>query len=69
VGVLPSVEHHCSPSTVNRKLSALSAFYQHAARNGARRLRPTAAGSLPVEVAVHDTARQARAVRDKDAVC
>src|SRR3981189_3043488 len=33
-----------------------------------RRLRPTAAGSLPVEAAVHDTARQARAVRDKDAV-
>ena len=34
VAVLPSVENHCSPSTVNRKLSALSAFYQHAARNG-----------------------------------
>jgi site-specific recombinase XerD len=34
VAVLPSVEHHCSPSTVNRKLSVLSAFYQHAARNG-----------------------------------
>ncbi|WP_405065048.1 site-specific integrase [Kribbella sp. NBC_01510] len=34
VAVLPSVEHHCSPSAVNRKLSALSAFYQHAARNG-----------------------------------
>jgi integrase/recombinase XerD len=32
--VLPSVEHHCGESTVNRKLSALSAFYQHAARNG-----------------------------------
>jgi integrase/recombinase XerD len=32
--VLPSVEHHCSEATVNRKLSALSAFYQHAARNG-----------------------------------
>jgi integrase/recombinase XerD len=28
------VEHHCGASTVNRKLSALSAFYQHAARNG-----------------------------------
>jgi hypothetical protein len=34
VAVLPSVERQCSPSTVNRKLSALSAFYQHAARNG-----------------------------------
>lgn len=34
VAVLPSVEHHCGESTVNRKLSALSAFYQHAARNG-----------------------------------
>ena len=32
--MLPSVEHHCGESTVNRKLSALSAFYQHAARNG-----------------------------------
>jgi len=28
------VEHHCGESTVNRKLSALSAFYQHAARSG-----------------------------------
>ena len=34
VPVLPSVEHHCSEATVNRKLSALSAFYQHAARHG-----------------------------------
>lgn len=34
VAVLPSVEHHCAESTVNRKLSAVSAFYQHAARNG-----------------------------------
>jgi integrase/recombinase XerD len=33
VPVLPSVEHHCTESTVNRKLSALSAFYQHAARH------------------------------------
>ena len=32
--MLPSVEHHCSEATVNRKLSALSAFYQHAARHG-----------------------------------
>lgn len=34
VSLLPSVEHHCSEVTVNRKLSALSAFYQHAARHG-----------------------------------
>ncbi len=34
VAVLPSVEHHCAEVTVNRKLSAVSAFYQHAARNG-----------------------------------
>lgn len=32
--VLPSVSAHCSEATVNRKLSALSAFYQHAARHG-----------------------------------
>jgi integrase/recombinase XerD len=34
VTVLPSVEHQVSAVTVNRKLSALSAFYQHAARHG-----------------------------------
>jgi site-specific recombinase XerD len=34
VGVLPSVEGHCTASTVNRKLAALSAFYVHAARHG-----------------------------------
>jgi integrase/recombinase XerD len=34
VAVLPSVEHHCVEVTVNRKLSAVSAFYQHAARHG-----------------------------------
>nr|WP_233624549.1 tyrosine-type recombinase/integrase [Actinoplanes sp. ATCC 53533] len=34
VAVLPSVEHHCAETTVNRKLSAISAFYQHAARHG-----------------------------------
>lgn len=34
VAVLPSVEQHCAEVTVNRKLSAVSAFYQHAARNG-----------------------------------
>ena len=34
VTVLPSVERHCSEATVNRKLSAVSAFYQHAARQG-----------------------------------
>jgi integrase/recombinase XerD len=34
VEVLPSVEGHCTESTVNRKLSALSAFYQHQALHG-----------------------------------
>jgi site-specific recombinase XerD len=34
ISVLPSVREHCSEVTVNRKLSAVSAFYQHAARNG-----------------------------------
>jgi site-specific recombinase XerD len=34
IAVLPSVDHHCGEATVNRKLSAVSAFYQHAARNG-----------------------------------
>jgi site-specific recombinase XerD len=34
VTVLPSIEGHCTASTVNRKLSALSAFYLHAARHG-----------------------------------
>lgn len=34
VAVLPSVAVHCTEATVNRKLSALSAFYQHAARHG-----------------------------------
>jgi site-specific recombinase XerD len=34
VAVLPLVGHHCTESTVNRKLSALSAFYLHAARHG-----------------------------------
>ena len=35
VVVLPSVRGHCSEVSVNRKLSAVSAFYQHSARNGA----------------------------------
>ena len=35
VAVLPSARQYCGESTVNRKLSAVSAFYQHAARNGA----------------------------------
>jgi integrase/recombinase XerD len=34
VAVLPSVEHQCAESTVNRKLSALGMFYAHAARDG-----------------------------------
>jgi integrase len=34
VTVLPSVAGHCTAATVNRKLSALSAFYVHAGRHG-----------------------------------
>lgn len=34
VAVLPSLPHHCTESTVNRKLSAVGAFYTHAARDG-----------------------------------
>ncbi|UKY54945.1 site-specific integrase [Streptomyces inhibens] len=34
IAVLPSVEPHVSASTVNRKLSALSAFYAHQLRHG-----------------------------------
>jgi integrase/recombinase XerD len=34
VAVLPSVQAHVGASTINRKLSALSAFYQHQARHG-----------------------------------
>ena len=34
VAVLPSVAHHCTESTVNRKLSAVGAFYSHAVREG-----------------------------------
>ena len=35
VAVLPTVEPHVAASTVNRKLAALAAFYQHQARHGA----------------------------------
>ncbi|MCT6733814.1 site-specific integrase [Rhodococcus qingshengii] len=34
IAVLPSVDHHCGEATVNRKLSALAAFYLHAVREG-----------------------------------
>jgi site-specific recombinase XerD len=34
VAVLPSVAEHCGEATVNRKLCAVSAFYQHAVRLG-----------------------------------
>jgi integrase/recombinase XerD len=36
VAVLPSVPHYCTESTVNRKLSAVGAFYTHAAGAGSR---------------------------------
>jgi integrase len=32
--VLPSVEHHCSASSVNRKLAAVTSFYEFHARRG-----------------------------------
>ena len=34
VAVLPSAGGHCTEVTINRKLPAVSAFYQHSARNG-----------------------------------
>lgn len=34
VVVLPTAVGHCGDATMNRKLSAVSAFYQHQARNG-----------------------------------
>lgn len=34
VAVLPTVEHHCTASSVNRKLAAVSAFYEFHARSG-----------------------------------
>ena len=50
VAVLPSVEPHLGAATINRKLSALAAFYQHQVRNG-------------VDVAVLLTTWQARGCR------
>ena len=34
VAVLPSVEHHCSAASVNRKLAALTSFCEFHARHG-----------------------------------
>jgi len=34
VRVLPTVEHHCGPASVNRKLAALTSFYEFHARHG-----------------------------------
>ena len=34
VAVLPSVEHHCAASSVNRKLAALASFCEFHARHG-----------------------------------
>lgn len=36
VAVLPSVEHHCSAASVNRKLAALTSFCEFHARHGVR---------------------------------
>jgi len=41
IAVLPSVDHHCGEATVNRKLSALAAFYLHAVREGTLRAEAT----------------------------
>lgn len=50
--VLPAIGHHCGEATVNRKLSTVSIFYQHAARHGLdlRRLRKTTVGLLFVHM-------------------
>jgi site-specific recombinase XerD len=34
VAVLPTVEHHCTAASVNRKLAAVSVFYEFHARSG-----------------------------------
>jgi hypothetical protein len=34
VAVLPTVEQHCAPSSVNRKLAAVTSFYEFHARHG-----------------------------------
>ena len=34
VAVLPTVEHHCTAASVNRKLAAVGTFYEFHARNG-----------------------------------
>ncbi|MEN8652558.1 hypothetical protein ABCR94_18625 [Streptomyces sp. 21So2-11] len=34
MAVLPTVEHHCTASSVNRKLAAVSTFYEFHARSG-----------------------------------
>jgi integrase/recombinase XerD len=34
LAVLPSVEHHCAASSVNRKLAAVTSFYEFHARHG-----------------------------------
>jgi integrase/recombinase XerD len=34
MSVLPSVDHHCVPFSVNRKLAAVTSFYEFRARHG-----------------------------------
>ena len=34
MSVLPSVDHHCVPSSVNRNLAAVTSFYEFRARHG-----------------------------------
>src|SRR5439155_25539245 len=51
VAVLPTVEHHCSASSVNRKLAALTSFCEFHARHGVDlagllvRMQPAGRGS------------------------
>jgi integrase/recombinase XerD len=51
VAVLPSVGPQVAASTVNRKLSALAAFYQHQARHGAMWAGCCRPGSPPAGLA------------------
>lgn len=55
VAVLPTVEHHCSESSVNRKLAALTSFCEFHARHG------VALAGLPVGLTPQGTGRSSAA--------
>ena len=64
--VLPSVEPHVAASTVNRKLSALAAFYAHQVRHGVDVGNCSPPGSYPaavVELGSRSCTTSARASR------